>query len=162
MWWKQLGCQRWQGEHSAVQTMITTKWLVCVWNLVMLLAKKRFFRVLLCMCSAMCSDICCLPSTLSVITNWPCLESIFLPKYPLSNSCGQLDQSYQDYVCPEGYEFMQCDVDPNMEQKASTQANCKLEGSFLCFFFRSFWFTYTSTHRFPSRVRCTTTIFLWA
>ena len=44
-------------------------------------------------------------------------------KYPLSNSCGQLGQSYQDYVCPEGYEFMQCDVDPNMEQKASTQAN---------------------------------------
>lgn len=62
----------------------------------------------------------------------------FLPKYPLSNSCGQLEQSYQDYVCPEGYEFMQCDVDPNMEQKASTQANCKLEGSFLCFFFVHF------------------------
>lgn len=91
------------------------------------------------------TDICCLPSTLSVITNWPCLESIFLPKYPLSNSCGQLEQSYQDYVCPEGYEFMQCDVDPNMEQKASTQANCKLEGSFLCFFF-SFILIYIHFH----------------
>ena len=68
----------------------------------------------------------------------------FLPKYPLSNSCGQLEQSYQDYVCPEGYEFMQCDVDPNMEQKASTQANCKLEGSFLCFF--SFILIYIHFH----------------
>jgi hypothetical protein len=33
-----------------------------------------------------------------------------------------LEQSYQDYVCPEGMEHMQCEVDPNMELKASTTA----------------------------------------
>lgn len=50
--------------------------------------------------------------------NWDIIEN----KYPLSNACGQLEQSYQDYVCPEGMEHMQCEVDPNMELKASTTA----------------------------------------
>jgi hypothetical protein len=43
-------------------------------------------------------------------------------KYPLSNACGQLEQSYQDYTCPEGMEHMQCEVDLNMELKATTTA----------------------------------------
>jgi len=42
--------------------------------------------------------------------------------YPVSNSCGQLGQSYQDYVCPKGEEHMACDVDPNMEIVAVTHA----------------------------------------
>ena len=51
--------------------------------------------------------------------NWDVIDGI----YPLSNACGQLEQSYQDYVCPEGEEHMQCEVDLNMEMKASTNAN---------------------------------------
>ncbi|KAL7519189.1 hypothetical protein ACHAWX_003977 [Stephanocyclus meneghinianus] len=48
--------------------------------------------------------------------NWDLIDG----KYPLSNACGQLEQSYQDYTCPEGMEHMQCEVDPNMELKATT------------------------------------------
>lgn len=44
-------------------------------------------------------------------------------KYPLSNACGQLGQSYQDYDCPDEYLHMQCQVDPNMEIVATTQAS---------------------------------------
>ena len=52
--------------------------------------------------------------------NWDILDG----KYPLSNACGQLGQSYQDYNCPEEeYRHMQCQVDPNMELKATTQAS---------------------------------------
>jgi hypothetical protein len=51
--------------------------------------------------------------------NWDILDG----KYPLSNACGQLGQSYQDYNCPDEYRHMQCQVDPNMELKATTQAS---------------------------------------
>jgi len=50
--------------------------------------------------------------------NWDVIDN----QYPLSNACGQLEQSYQDYVCPEGEEHMQCEVDPDMEITASTTA----------------------------------------
>ncbi|KAL9184834.1 hypothetical protein ACHAXT_002611 [Thalassiosira profunda] len=50
--------------------------------------------------------------------NWDVVDN----QYPLSNACGQLEQSYQDYQCPEGMEHMQCDVDPDMEITATTQA----------------------------------------
>merc|ERR1719174_1543730 len=43
-------------------------------------------------------------------------------KYPASNACGQLGQSYQDYTCPAGEEHMQCEVDPNLEITATTNA----------------------------------------
>lgn len=43
-------------------------------------------------------------------------------RYPLSNSCGQLGQSYQDYQCPAGEEHMACEVDPTMELTATTNA----------------------------------------
>jgi hypothetical protein len=42
--------------------------------------------------------------------------------YPLSNACGQLKQSYQDYKCPVGQEHMECKVDPNMAITAVTHA----------------------------------------
>jgi len=42
--------------------------------------------------------------------------------YPLSNSCGQLGQSYQDYHCPEHEAHMECEVDPNMSIRANTHA----------------------------------------
>jgi len=43
-------------------------------------------------------------------------------KYPASNSCGQLGQSYQDYECAAGEEHMQCAVDPDMTITATTNA----------------------------------------
>jgi hypothetical protein len=43
-------------------------------------------------------------------------------KYPLSNACGQLGQSYQDYHCSEADKHMECAVDPNMEIRATTNA----------------------------------------
>ncbi len=43
-------------------------------------------------------------------------------KYPLSNSCGQLGQSYQDYTCEADEEYMQCNVDPNMQLTATTNS----------------------------------------
>ncbi|KAL3788522.1 hypothetical protein HJC23_006560 [Cyclotella cryptica] len=43
-------------------------------------------------------------------------------KYPLSNACGQLGQSYQDYHCPDNEKHMECPVDPNMEITAVTHA----------------------------------------
>jgi len=43
-------------------------------------------------------------------------------RYPASNSCGQLGQSYQDYTCGAGEEHMQCAVDPTMAITASTNA----------------------------------------
>ena len=42
--------------------------------------------------------------------------------YPLSNSCGQLGQSYQDYKCSESEAHMECFVNPDMEIKATTNA----------------------------------------
>ena len=50
--------------------------------------------------------------------NWDVLDG----RYPISNSCGQLNQSYADYVCPPGEEHMQCDVEPDMVQVAYTNA----------------------------------------
>ncbi|KAK1732247.1 hypothetical protein QTG54_017072 [Skeletonema marinoi] len=43
-------------------------------------------------------------------------------KYPLSNACGQLGQSYQDYQCSEEEKHMECPVDPNMSITAVTHA----------------------------------------
>jgi len=43
-------------------------------------------------------------------------------KYPVSNSCGQLGQSYQDYQCRAEEAHMQCEVDPNLELRATTHA----------------------------------------
>ena len=43
-------------------------------------------------------------------------------KYPLSNACGQLGQSYQDYQCSASEAHMACAVNPNMEIKATTNA----------------------------------------
>ena len=43
-------------------------------------------------------------------------------KYPLSNSCGQLGQSYQDYHCSPEEAHMECPVDPNMSIKGVTHA----------------------------------------
>merc|ERR1712072_514247 len=42
--------------------------------------------------------------------------------YTSANACGQLGQSYQDYKCPAGEEHMACEVDPEMELVASTNA----------------------------------------
>ncbi|KAL7428334.1 hypothetical protein ACHAXH_002848 [Discostella pseudostelligera] len=42
--------------------------------------------------------------------------------YPISNSCGQLGQSYQDYHCSEEEKHMECEVDPNMTITAVTNA----------------------------------------
>ena len=42
--------------------------------------------------------------------------------YPLSNACGQLGQSYQDYHCSEAEKHMECPVDKNMEITATTGA----------------------------------------
>jgi len=43
-------------------------------------------------------------------------------KYPLSNACGQLGQSYQDYHCSEEEKHMECPVDPNMSIVGVTHA----------------------------------------
>ena len=43
--------------------------------------------------------------------------------YALSNSCGQVGQSYQDYKCSKEEQHMACAVDPTMEIKATTNAN---------------------------------------
>jgi len=43
-------------------------------------------------------------------------------QYPLSNACGQLGQSYQDYHCSEEEKHMECEVDPNMSITAVTHA----------------------------------------
>jgi hypothetical protein len=40
----------------------------------------------------------------------------------LSNSCGQLGQSYQDYHCSEEEKHMECPVDPDMQITAVTHA----------------------------------------
>jgi len=42
--------------------------------------------------------------------------------YPLSNSCGQLGQSYQNYECSAAEAHMACEVDPDMELVATTNA----------------------------------------
>jgi hypothetical protein len=43
-------------------------------------------------------------------------------QYPLSNACGQLGQSYQDYQCPDHERHMECELDPSMEIVAATNA----------------------------------------
>lgn len=47
---------------------------------------------------------------------------LYNSRYPLSNSCGQLSQSYQDYHCPPEERHMECPVDPNMQITAVTNA----------------------------------------
>lgn len=42
--------------------------------------------------------------------------------YPISNSCGQLGQSYQDYHCSDEEKHMECPVDPEMTITAVTHA----------------------------------------
>mmetsp|Transcript_12134 Transcript_12134/g.23659 ORF Transcript_12134/g.23659 Transcript_12134/m.23659 type:complete len:730 (+) Transcript_12134:73-2262(+) len=51
--------------------------------------------------------------------NWDLFNGV----YPLSNACGQLEQSYQNYKCPPEEQHMECPVDPNMEITATTHAN---------------------------------------
>ena len=48
--------------------------------------------------------------------------SQFNGRYPISNSCGQLSQSYQDYKCPADEEYLECPVDPDMTITATTNA----------------------------------------
>jgi len=43
--------------------------------------------------------------------------------YPISNSCGQLEQDYQDYHCSPKEAHMECPLDPNMRITAATNAN---------------------------------------
>jgi len=43
-------------------------------------------------------------------------------KYPLSNACGQLSQSYQDYHCSPEEAHMECPVDPKMSIVGVTHA----------------------------------------
>jgi len=43
-------------------------------------------------------------------------------RYPLSNACGQLGQSYQDYKCKPEEAHMECAVDPTLEITAVTNA----------------------------------------
>mmetsp|Transcript_13404 Transcript_13404/g.21827 ORF Transcript_13404/g.21827 Transcript_13404/m.21827 type:complete len:173 (-) Transcript_13404:274-792(-) len=43
-------------------------------------------------------------------------------EYPLSNACGQLGQSYQNYHCHNHECHMECKVDPNMAIKGVTHA----------------------------------------
>ena len=50
--------------------------------------------------------------------SWDLIEG----KYPLSNACGQLGQSYQDYHCSPEEKHMECPVDKNMEITAVTHA----------------------------------------
>ena len=42
--------------------------------------------------------------------------------YPVSNACGQLGQSYQDYKCSADEAHMECPVNPNLKIKATTNA----------------------------------------
>jgi len=42
--------------------------------------------------------------------------------YPLSNSCGQLGQSYQDYHCSDHEKHMECPVKKEMQITATTNA----------------------------------------
>jgi len=42
--------------------------------------------------------------------------------YPISNACGQLKQSYQDYNCADDEKHMECAVDPDMTITAVTHA----------------------------------------
>ena len=42
--------------------------------------------------------------------------------YPVSNACGQLGQSYQDYNCQASEAHMQCEVDPKMKITAATNS----------------------------------------
>lgn len=50
--------------------------------------------------------------------NWDVVDS----QYPLSNACGQLGQSYQDYHCSPEEAHMECEVDPNQSLTATTHA----------------------------------------
>ncbi|KAL7532158.1 hypothetical protein ACHAXR_009762, partial [Thalassiosira sp. AJA248-18] len=50
--------------------------------------------------------------------NWQMVND----RFPLSNSCGQLNMSYQDMHCREDEAYMECPVKPSMEQVALTSA----------------------------------------
>jgi hypothetical protein len=50
--------------------------------------------------------------------NWDYFDKV----YPLSNACGQLGQSYQDYHCPDHEKHMECEVDPKMSIVGDTHA----------------------------------------
>lgn len=52
--------------------------------------------------------------------NWDMINGASV--YPLSNSCGQLGQSYQDYTCSAAEAHMACEVDPTMTINATTHA----------------------------------------
>ncbi|KAL3785064.1 hypothetical protein ACHAW5_001764, partial [Stephanodiscus triporus] len=51
--------------------------------------------------------------------NWDVVDG----RYPLSNACGQLNQTYSEYACPADEEHMQCEVDASMATRAYTNAN---------------------------------------
>ena len=51
--------------------------------------------------------------------NWDIINGT----YPLSNACGQLGQSYQDYHCSPEEKHMECPVDDNMQITAVTHAS---------------------------------------
>ena len=44
------------------------------------------------------------------------------PDYPVTAACGQAGQDYSQYNCKEENKHMQCPVDPQMTQQASTMA----------------------------------------
>jgi len=53
--------------------------------------------------------------------------------YPLSNACGQLEQDYQDYHCPEHERHMECEVDSKMSLTGTTHAKWYgAPGPFFC------------------------------
>ncbi|KAL3786230.1 hypothetical protein HJC23_002481, partial [Cyclotella cryptica] len=49
-------------------------------------------------------------------------KDLYNDQYPLSNACGQLGQSYQDYNCAAGEQHMQCSIEPMMQITATTHA----------------------------------------
>ena len=63
-----------------------------------------------------------LRNILTCVSSPPSTIPKFNGRYPISNSCGQLSQSYQDYKCPAGEEYLECPVDPDMTITATTNA----------------------------------------
>jgi len=65
--------------------------------------------------------------------NWDFYFENPLVVYPLANACGQLEQSYQDYHCPEHERHMECKVDKDMSLRATTHAKWYgAPGPFFC------------------------------
>ena len=60
-------------------------------------------------------------------------------RLPLSNSCGQHGESYQDMRCPAGESFMECAPDPNMQMSAVDKGQYS-EGTTPPFFCGPSWY----------------------